>query len=138
VFYVQFKKMDKKKILIIEDDNTLAKTLQEFLSKDDLEVIIASNGEMGIKMVEEENPKIIVLDIILPKKDGYEVIKELKKESSPAKNIPIILLTNLGSFADVEKALKLGATTYLTKTDYSLEDIAKKIKETLDANTHKE
>jgi len=130
--------MDKKKILIIEDDNTLAKTLQEFLSKDDLEVIIASNGEMGIKMVEEENPKIIVLDIILPKKDGYEVIKELKKESSPAKNIPIILLTNLGSFADVEKALKLGATTYLTKTDYSLEDIAKKIKETLDANTHKE
>jgi len=129
------KKMNKKKILIVEDDDVLAKALQGFLSADGLEVVIASNGETGIKMARKENPDVIVLDIILPKKDGYEVLQELKKESSVAKNIPIILLTNLGSFADVEKALKLGATTYLTKTDYSLEDIAKKIKETLNANT---
>jgi len=125
--------MNKKKILIIEDDEILSKTLQEFLSADRFEVTIASNGEMGIKMAGEKKPDIIVLDIILPKKDGYEVIKELKKESGNTKDIPIILLTNLGSFADVEKALKLGATTYLTKTDYSMEDIAKKIKETLNA-----
>ncbi|MCD6149233.1 response regulator [bacterium] len=133
MFYALLKKMNKKKILIIEDDEILSKTLQEFLSADGFEVAIALNGEIGIKMAEEKNPDLIVLDIILPKKDGYEVIKELKKESGVAKDIPIILLTNLGSFADVEKALKLGATTYLTKTDYSLEDVAKKIKETLDA-----
>lgn len=129
-----FKKMNKKKILIIEDDEILSKTLREFLSADGFEVAVASNGETGIKMAKEKNPDLIVLDIILPKKDGYEVIKELKKESSAAKNIPIILLTNLGSFADVEKALKLGATTYLTKADYSMEEIAKKIKETLNEN----
>ncbi len=129
-----FKKMNKRKILIIEDDEVLAKTLQEFLSADGFEVTIASNGEMGIKMAEEEHPNLIVLDIILPKKNGYEVIKEIKKESGATKDIPIILLSNLGDFSDVEKALKLGATTYLTKTDYSLEDVAKKIKETLNAN----
>lgn len=138
MLYVSRKIMNsanKKKILIIEDDEVLAKTLQEFLSADGFEAIIASNGEIGIKMAEEENPNLIVLDIILPKKDGYEVIKELRKESSITKNVPVILLTNLGSFTDVEKAMKLGATTYLTKTDYSLEDIAKKIKEILNANT---
>ena len=135
--YALLKKMNKKKILIIEDDEILSKTLRDFLSADGFEVAIASNGETGLKIAEEKNPDLIVLDIILPKKDGYEVIKELKKKSGGAKNIPIILLTNLGSFADVEKALKLGATTYLTKTDYSLEDVAKKIKETLNANPRK-
>ena len=135
--YALLKKMNKKKILIIEDDEILSKALRDFLSADGFEVTIASNGEIGIKMAKEKCPDLIVLDIILPKKDGYEVIKELKKRSGNARNIPIVLLTNLGSFADVEKALRLGATTYLTKTDYSLEDIAKKIKETLNANTRK-
>lgn len=122
--------MNKKKILIIEDDEILAKTLQEFLSADGFEVSVASNGEAGAKAAKKDNPDLIILDIILPKKDGYEVIRGLKEDSG-TKNIPIVLLTNLGSFADVEKAIKLGATTYLTKTDYSLEEVVKKIKEVL-------
>ncbi len=123
--------MSKKKVLLIEDDEILSKTLQEFLIAENFETAVAPNGEIGIKMAQEEKPDVIVLDIILPKKDGYEVIQELKKESSSAKNIPVILLTNLGGFNDVEKAMKMGATTYLTKSDYSLEDIANKIKDVL-------
>ncbi|MDO8529579.1 MAG: response regulator, partial [bacterium] len=72
----------------------------------------------------------ILLDLILPRKDGYEVLKEIKSDQATQK-IPVILLTNLGSLNDVEKALALGATTYLIKADYKLEEIVKKIKEVL-------
>jgi DNA-binding response OmpR family regulator len=122
--------MDKKKILIIEDDNILQKALQEFLIGENFEVFSALDGEEGVKMTKENNPDLILLDIILPRKDGYEVIKDLKADEA-VKNIPIVLLTNLGSLNDVEKALELGATTYLIKADYKLEEVVKKIKEVL-------
>ena len=114
----------------MEDDSIMIKTLREFLSAEGFEILIALDGEAGIELAKKENPDLIILDIILPKKDGYEVIKELKDDQN-SKNIPIVLLTNLGNSDSVEKALKLGATTYLIKTDYSLEEVAKKIKEVL-------
>ena len=122
--------MDKKRILIIEDDSSLRKTLQEFLGADGFDAVGAEDGEEGSKMAKEGNPDLILLDVILPKKDGYEVLKELK-ENQETKNIPIIFLTNLESPADVERAVKLGATTYLTKADYKLEEVAEKIREIL-------
>ena len=105
----------------------LNKTLQEFLTHHGLDVIGASNGEEGIRFAKEKNPDLIVLDIILPKKDGFEVIKELK-EDDKTKQIPIVLLTNLGSLSDIEKALVLGVSTYFVKSDYTLEEIVTKIK----------
>jgi DNA-binding response OmpR family regulator len=122
--------MDKKRILIIEDDSSLQKVVQEFLESEGFDTVGAEDGIEGIKLANSKKPDLILLDIILPKKDGYEVLKELK-ENQETKNIPIILLTNLGSPADVEKAIKLGATTYLTKSDYKLEEVAEKIRETL-------
>jgi DNA-binding response OmpR family regulator len=122
--------MDKKRILIIEDDSSLQKIIQEFLAADGFETIEAMDGERGSDLAKKNMPDLILLDIILPKKDGYEVLKELK-ENQETKNIPVILLTNLESPADVEKAIKLGATTYLTKADYKLEEVVKKIKEIL-------
>ncbi|HBP00901.1 MAG: Response regulator receiver protein [Candidatus Moranbacteria bacterium GW2011_GWE1_49_15] len=119
--------MDKKKLLIVEDEPVLNKALQEFLSAEGFEVIAAVDGEEGIRKAGAEMPDLILLDIILPKKDGYEVIREVKADEK-TKNIPIILLTNLGSINDVEKALELGATTYLVKADYKLEEITQKIK----------
>lgn len=119
--------MDKKKILIVEDDSMLRESLQDFLSKEEFEVVAASDGEQGLEMTKTEVPDLILLDIILPKKNGYEVIKEIKADEA-VKNIPIILLTNLGSLNDIEKALALGATTYLVKGDYKLEEIADKIR----------
>ncbi|GBE16502.1 putative transcriptional regulatory protein pdtaR [bacterium BMS3Abin15] len=119
-----------KKIVIIEDDNILQDTLKKFLSTKGYEVSGAINGEDGVELVKKENPNLLLLDIVLPKKDGFGVIKDLKADES-TKNIPIVLLTNLGNLDDVQKALDLGATTYLIKADYKLEEIVQKIEETL-------
>lgn len=121
--------MDKK-ILIIEDDVILRETLSDYLVKEEFTVVTASNGEEGINLAKKERPNLILLDIILPKKDGFEVIKDLKKDEKTEK-IFIVLLTNLESLNDIEKALNLGATTYLIKSDYSLEEVVKKIKDIL-------
>jgi len=83
-----------------------------------------------LKLAEKEIPDLILLDIILPKVDGYEFLERMKKNEK-TKDIPIILLTNLESAEDIQKAFEKGATTYLVKSDYKLEDIAKKIKNTL-------
>ncbi|MCK9379186.1 MAG: response regulator, partial [Candidatus Moranbacteria bacterium] len=85
------------------------------------------DGEIGVEMVMRKNPDLVLLDIILPKKNGYDVISELRENQS-TKDVPIILLTNLGSIKDIEKALALGATTYLVKADYQLKEIVEKIK----------
>jgi len=125
--------MEKKKILIIEDEATLQKALSEFLSEEGFEVVSAMDGEVGSEAAKREKPDLIILDIILPKKDGYQVMEELRKLEI-TKNIPIILLTNLESPEDIQKAFERGATTYLIKSDYKLEDITRKIKESLEEN----
>jgi DNA-binding response OmpR family regulator len=122
--------MDKKRILIIEDEVALNQALSEYLAGEEMEILSAVDGDEGLKMAKAKKPDLILLDIILPKKDGYEVLEELKKDHS-TKKIPVILLTNLESAEDVQKAFDKGATTYLVKSAYKMEDIAKKIKETL-------
>ncbi len=120
----------KKKILIVEDDSIMRQAVGEFLIEEGFEVVYASDGEEGTSLAKNKNPDLVLLDIILPKKDGYEVIKELKADDK-TKKIPIVLLTNLGSLSDVEKAINLGANTYLVKSDYKLEEVAKKVREVL-------
>ncbi|HLN19385.1 MAG TPA: response regulator [Patescibacteria group bacterium] len=122
--------MSKKRILVIEDEVSLNQALVEFLSSETFEVFSAHDGEEGIRMTKSKKPDLVLLDIILPKKDGYEVLEELKANEE-TKNIPVILLTNLESAQDVQKAFDKGATTYLVKSSYKMEDIEKKIKETL-------
>lgn len=122
--------MSKNKILIIEDEHSLQQSLTEFLSMEKFEVASAFDGEKGIELATKEKPDLILLDVILPKKNGYEVLEALKKDKK-TKNIPIILLTNLESSEDVEKAFAMGVKTYLIKSNYSLADIVEKIRETL-------
>lgn len=122
-----------EKILIVEDDATLRQALVEFLDAENFSVIAASDGEEGVYSAKSGMPDLILLDIVLPKKNGYDVIKELKNDDKTA-GIPIILLTNLGGLSDIEKALALGATTYLVKGDYQLREIVEKIKETLSSS----
>lgn len=128
-YYNEYMK-EEKKILIVEDDSALRGILVEFLEEEGFAVFGASDGEEGVKMIKENNPDVILLDIILPKKDGYEVLKEIKADDN-TKDIPVILLTNLGSLSDIEKALELGATTYLVKGDYQVKEIIEKVKEVL-------
>ena len=96
-----------QKILIIEDDRALQSALMEMLSQEGYETISAYDGQEGMEKAEAENPDLILLDLILPKKDGFEVLAEIK--NSPSKNIPVLILTNLEEIDNVQKALDLGA-----------------------------
>jgi len=119
-----------KKIIFIEDESALQETFKNLLRKEGYEIIPAMDGESGLKLAKEKKPDLILLDLILPKLHGFEVLKELKKDSG-TKEIPIIVLTNLENLEYVERALELGATTYLVKTQYSLEEVLEKIKKIL-------
>jgi len=119
-----------KKILFVEDESALQKTFGERLSPEGYEVIPALDGEIGLRLAKTKKPDLILLDLILPKVNGFEVLKELK-EDKETKDIPVIVLTNLEGIGDVDKAIKLGATTYLVKAQYSLEELVEKIKKVL-------
>jgi len=120
-----------KKILFIEDESSLQKTFSDFLRSEGYEIISALDGETGLRLAKEKNLDLILLDLILPKVHGFEVLKELKTDPK-TKEIPIIVLTNLEGMGDVEKALELGATTYLVKAQYTLEEVVEKIKEIIE------
>ncbi len=120
-----------KKILVIEDEATLQKALNEVLSEEGYNVVSSLDGLRGLELAKEEIPDLILLDIILPKMDGFEVLKRIKEDDKISK-IPVIILTNLSDLNDIQKALDLGATTYLVKADFHIEDVLKKIKKVLD------
>jgi len=117
-------------ILIVEDEPTLQKALSMALEKEGYAIKSALDGEIGFNTAKEIKPDLILLDLILPKMDGFEVLEELKKEES-TKDIPIIILTNLESSQDIERALVLGAKTYLVKANYDLKDVIQKVKENI-------
>lgn len=121
---------NNKRILVVEDEATLQKTLNDVLAGEGFEVSSALDGEKGLQMAIEEKPDIILLDIILPKMDGFEVLAKLK-QTKEAKDIPVIILTNLSDLDNIQKALDSGATTYLVKADFHLDDVVKKVKSIL-------
>ena len=116
-----------KKILFIEDEQTIQKAIGDILEPEGYKIINALNGEIGLRLAKTEKPDLILLDLILPKVHGFDVLKKLK-EDPETKKIPVIVLTNLEEVKNVEKAIKLGATTYFIKTSYTLEEVTDKIK----------
>jgi len=118
------------KILFIEDETALQKTLSAVMEQAGHTVVNAYDGEKGLELAQEAAPDLILLDLILPKMDGFSVLEKLKGDQK-TKDIPVIVLTNLESVDDVEKVIGLGATTYLVKANYDLDDIAGKINEVL-------
>lgn len=119
-----------KKILFIEDESALQKTFGDLLRQEGYEVISALDGESGLRIAQELRPDLILLDLILPRLDGFEVFRKLKEAKETA-NIPVIILTHLESIKDVERAMELGATTYLVKANYTLEEVLQKVKDAL-------
>ncbi|MCD6271057.1 response regulator [bacterium] len=120
-----------QKILFIEDESALQKSLGDLLREKGFEVISAVDGQTGLRLAKENLPDLILLDLILPRLHGLELLKKLKEDKN-TKNIPVVILTNLENIKDVEKAIELGATAYLVKANYSLEEIAEKVKKTLE------
>jgi DNA-binding response OmpR family regulator len=100
-----------KKILIIEDDPFLSEMYAAKFTEDGFKTEVAINGKQGLAKVKDIHPSLILLDIVLPKMDGFEILKKIK-EDEILKEIPVILLTNLGQKSEVEKGLALGAEEY--------------------------
>jgi len=117
-------------ILLIEDDEFLAELYSTKLKLEGFTVVLANDGEKGWKLAQEKLPDLILLDIIMPKMDGFEVLKKLKGHKA-TKTVPVILLTNLSQKDEVKKGLELGAVDYLIKAHFMPSEVVKKIKEIL-------
>ncbi len=119
-----------KKILFVEDEMALQKTFKDILNEEGYEMLSAFDGEIGLRLSKEKKPDLILLDLILPKIDGFEFLEKLKADPE-TKDIPVIILTNLERTEDIERALELGATTYLVKANYTLKEVVEKVKKAL-------
>jgi DNA-binding response OmpR family regulator len=119
-----------KKILIIEDDKFLRELIARKLENAGYAIIEAIDGEEGMKKIGEENPDLILLDLILPGIDGFEVLSRVKQNLALV-SIPIIILSNLGQREEIEKGLKLGAIDYLVKAHFTPGEIVEKIRNAL-------
>lgn len=117
-----------KKILIAEDEEVLLNVLKDRFEAEDWKVTTAKDGEETIKAIKKSQFDLVLLDLLMPKKDGFEVLKEIR--SIPEfKDLPIIVvLSNLGSDEDIKKALALGANDYFVKTQHPMSEIVEKVK----------
>jgi len=120
----------KIKILLVEDDPFLLSMYATKFETENFEVIAAEDGDKGLKLAAQELPNIILLDILLPKKDGFEVLKGLKGNKI-THNIPVILLTNLSQKNEIEQGLSMGAEDYLIKAHFMPAEVVEKIKKVL-------
>lgn len=121
---------DAKKILVVEDDKFLGTAYRAKISKAGFDFRLAEDGEEAVKILGEFTPDLILLDLILPKKDGFTVLEEIKANEK-WKNIPVIIASNLGQKEDLERGMNLGAVDFVVKSDMSLESLIQKINETI-------
>lgn len=119
-------------ILIIEDDKLLSKMYAEKFKLEGFDTIVAQDGEEGLEYISEKNPSFILLDMMLPKFTGQDVLNQLKKRVSDKATPPIIALTNLAQKEEAQKALELGAKEYLVKAMYTPDQVVEKVKFYLD------
>lgn len=121
------------KILVIEDDKFLRELLVGKLKKEGYETIEAFDGEEGLTSAQKDTPHLIILDLVLPGADGFEILQTIKKHPAISK-IPVIVLSNLGSREDIDRALGLGAKEFLVKAHHTPQEIVDTIKKVLDAS----
>lgn len=119
------------KILIVEDEEILSKVLKEKFERAGFKVSTAMDGEVAITEAKRFQPDVILLDLILPKKNGFEVLQELRSGSELKISPIIIVLSNLGQDEDIKKALQLGAEDYIVKTQHPVNEVIEKVKDYL-------
>jgi len=118
------------KILLIEDEQIMLDLLRRKLTEEGYEVFVARDGEEGLKVMAEINPDIILLDIIMPRKGGFEVMEEMQKDPN-LKRIPVIIISNSGQPVELSRAQKLGAKDWLIKTEFDPQEVINKVKKQL-------
>lgn len=125
---------DKKiHVLLIEDDNFLVNIYKTKFEMEGFKVSVSENGEAGLVEIKKKKPDIVLLDILLPKMDGFTVLEKVKNDKE-IKDIPVILLTNLGQKDDVQKGLDLGAADYLIKAHFKPSETVDKVRKVLKNN----
>ncbi len=117
----------KNKILLAEDDKFIYRAYKDGLERAGFEVVVTSGGRETLKKIRSEKPDLVLLDLIMPGKSGFEVLEELKMDDE-LKNVPVVILSNLGQDSDVERGKDLGAVDYLIKTNFSMKEVIEKVK----------
>ena len=115
-----------KKILIIEDEKVLANLLQKRLISEGYSVAVSYDGKDGLKKLKELSPDLLLLDILLPRLDGFGIMKEMKKDKD-LKKIPIVIVSNSGQPVEIDKAKKLGAKDWLIKAEFDPQEVIDKV-----------
>ncbi len=130
IYNVATKKEKQEVVLLVEDDQFLQKILRQRLIEEGINIEVAGDGEAAVKAIRELKPKLVLLDLILPKMNGFEVLAEIRKDPVFAK-LSVVVLSNLGQQEDKEHMETLGVKDYLVKADYSLSEMVNKVKEYL-------
>lgn len=120
----------RKMILIVEDDRFLAKAYETAFEGLDCDIQLLFDGEKAIDVMKEKHPDIVLLDILLPIKDGFQILEE-KQSQADIKNIPVIVASNLGQEDEITKAKEFGITDYIVKSDTSIGEIVRMLKKYL-------
>lgn len=115
-----------KKILLVEDEEIIISLLQKKLIKEGYEVSVARDGVEGLEKMRKIKPDLILLDIIMPRMEGFEVMEEMQK-SEELKKIPVIVISNSGQPVELERAVKLGAKDWLIKTEFDPQEVLDKV-----------
>ncbi len=122
--------MEPPKVLIVEDDPLISRMYEKIFSFENYKVVIANDGEDGLVKVKSTKPTIVLLDVMMPKMNGLEVLEKIKADPE-TKAIPVVMLTNLAGDADAETALSKGAVKYIIKSQYDPKQITDMVKEIL-------
>ncbi|MEK7610226.1 MAG: response regulator [Patescibacteria group bacterium] len=118
-------------IVLAEDDKFLSTAMGDKLAREGFRVVRALNGEEAVSQIKAEKPDLVLLDLIMPKKTGFEVLAEVKADPQ-TRDIPIIILSNLGQESDIDKARALGAADYFVKSNVDMKEVVVRVKEWLD------
>lgn len=116
-----------KKVLIVEDEQLIGDLLQKKLREEGYYVCMARDGEEGLRQIRDERPHLILLDIVLPRLNGFEVLAELKKDEE-LKRIPVIVISNSGQPIEIEKAKEAGVRDWLIKTEFDPQEVLEKVR----------
>lgn len=115
-----------KKILIVEDEEILLSMLDKKLSRENYEVIVVRNGQEGLKLLKEEQPDLVLLDILMPEMHGFELL-EKKNDDKEIKDIPVMIISNSGQPVELSKAKKMGVDNWIIKTNFAPQQVVQKV-----------